>query len=187
MKQFRFNYSEKFTQVLEDFAKSHSTEDRKEFRQSWISLRNKNTEIFQEEICRIQRQGYDGDIDKKIFESIRYYYRKKILKQPTKTSKTSKTSKPKLGGFSREIKQWMDIHIKNIIVQETENLVSPAEAFDDFCRENREEITKEVFRLKSKVNKQVNKQLDPAEITDKFKKSYKNRYYKLHETNKLDK
>jgi len=179
MKQFRFNYSEKFTQVLEDFAKDHSTEDRKEFRQSWISLRNKNTEIFQEEIRRIQTQGYDGDIDKKIFESIRYYYRKKILKQTskTKTSKTSKTSK--LGGFSREIKQWMDIHIKNIIVQETENLVSPAEAFDDFCRENREEITKEVFRLKSKVNKQ----LDPTEITDKFKKSYKNRYYKLHETN----
>lgn len=174
MNQFRINYSENFTQVLEDFAKNHSTEDRKTFKQNWISLRNKNTEIFQKEISQIQNQGYDGDIDKKIFESIRYYYRKKVLKQTTKISKISKT---KLGGFSREIKQKMDIHIKNI-VQETEYLVSPADAFDDFCRQSQEEIAMEVFRLKSKVNQE----LDPNEITIKFKKSYKNRYYKFYGT-----
>jgi len=173
MNQFRINYSENFIQLLEDFAKNHSTEDRKTFKQNWISLRNKNIEIFQKEISQIQNQGYDGDIDKKIFESIRYYYRKKVLNQTTKP----KNIKTKLCGFSREIKQKMDIHIKNI-VQETEYLVSPADAFDDFCRQSREEITIEVFRIKSKVNQE----LEPNEITIKFKKSYKNRYYKFYGT-----
>jgi len=176
MKQFRINYSDQFTQVLENFAKKHSTEDRKTFKQSWKSLINNNEEIFQKEISRIQDQGYDGDIDKKIFESIRYYYRKKVLKQTNEITKNkNKNNKKKLCGFSREIKLNMDIHIKNI-VRETEVLVSPADAFDNFCTQSQKEITNEVFRLKSKVNRD----LDPIEITIKFKKSYKNRYYKFY-------
>jgi len=174
MKQFRFNYSEHFTKVLEDFAKHHSLEDRKIFKKSWSIVRNNNPDIFEKEICRIREEGYEGDIDKKIFESIRYYYRKKILKQKPKTKNQQLENKPnKLCGFSREIKQKIDIHIKNI-VQEMKNLVSPATAFEKFCIQCEEEITTEVFRLKSKA-KQI---LDPLEITIKFKKAYKNRYYK---------
>jgi hypothetical protein len=176
MKSFRIDYQEIFVQLLEMFAVVHYNEERKLFKRNWDILRNTNTEIFNIEIERIKNQGYNGNIEKKIFESIRYYYRKKILKQSNNVEcKETSHRKNKLCGFSREIKQLMDNHIQTIA--NIECIISPADAFDGFCKKNEDGIEKEVYRLKSKTKQP----LDVDEITIKFKKAYKNRFYKFYQ------
>ena len=51
--------------------------------------------------------------------------------------------------------------------------INPAKAFENFCSTNMDEITDEIFRLKQRII------LKRDEITMKFKKSYKNRFYKI--------
>jgi len=177
MKSFRIDYHESFVQLLEMFAVMHYNEDRKLFKRNWNILRNNSTEIFNIEIERIKNQGYTGsNIEKKIFESIRYYYRKKILKQANNVEcKEVSHRENKLCGFSREMKELMDNDIR--MMADVECIISPADAFDGFCKKNEGGIEKEVYRLKSKTNQP----LDVDEITIKFKKAYKNRFYKFYQ------
>ena len=176
MKQFRIDYLESFVHLLEEFVLMHYNEERKLFKRNWDILRNTNTEIFNIEIERIKTQGYTGNIEKKMFESIRYYYRKKILKQTNKIECVETSyCQNKLCGFSREIKQLMDNHIQTIA--NVECIISPADAFDEFCKKNEGGIGKEIYRLKSKTNQL----LDADEITIKFKKAYKNRFYTFYQ------
>ena len=179
---FRFNYSESFIKILKEFAEKHSLEDRKTFKRSWIELTELKKDVFKKEIEKITEQGYTKDIEKKIFESIRYYYRKKILKniqepiineshnqqtiiQSVTNKETNKETnkKQKLKGLSKEIKKTIDIQILETVHRE---VVSPAEAFDHFCNKYIQDLTEEIYRFK----KITNKLLDSEELTNKFKK-----------------
>ena len=62
----------------------------------------------------------------------------------------------------------MDYHIINNIKSEN---YKPSEGFDDFCKINIKLLTTEIKQLcKSGID-------DPHEIRNKFKKTYKNRYF----------
>jgi len=181
VKQLRFEYSEKFTKLLEEFTKEHMNEDRKTFKTKWISWKEENQTIYDEEIKKIKDDGYAGDTDSKIFESVRYYYRKKQLRlyksnQPKNqtTEYLPKQKTQKLKCLSKTIIQSMDKHMKVIVLENTID-VSPASTYRNFCETNIIEITKEVYRLKGITKAQ----LDPVEIEVKFKKAYKNRFYKF--------
>lgn len=108
-------------------------------------------------------------------------------------------------GLSKEMIKWMDLHIMKLVynntvvpvtieskplavIQENKPVIEknkpndvvlisktkPASAFDNFCQNYINEITREVYQLKKK--KVI---LNPNEITLKFKKAYKNRFYKI--------
>jgi hypothetical protein len=179
LKQLRFEYSKQFTELLEDFSKTHILDDRKTFKTNWKSWKEKHQNIYDDEINKIQNAGYNGCPHAKIFESVRYYYRKKHLKIENNQPKQNKT-KQKLTGLSKTIKNAMDNHMKRIILQNnninnnTDNIdLSPAATFTDFCKTNIADLTLEIYRLK----KITNAQLDAVEIEIKFKKAYKNRFY----------
>ena len=96
----------------------------------------------------------------------------------------------------------MDEHIYIYIKKETEtenktnkeethkNIISPAKAYEDFCNENRDALLEEIkeYRKKvlveQKVQKIINKdieiiddRLNPNILSEKIKKTYKNRLY----------
>ena len=56
--------------------------------------------------------------------------------------------------------------------------LKPTISFTNFCNENQETIEKEIEFLYKVKNIKIDK-----EINEKIKKTYKNRYYKIRETN----
>ena len=177
LQTYRFTYSNDFTKELEYFSKIHKYDDRKTFKEEW-------TKWIQEEniknLIEIEKQtsineNYQGDIMDKIFKSARYYYRKK---KENMQEEEQKQKNENFTGLSKEILKQMDNHIHQMIkthLDKTINIskINPALAFDEFCNKHMIEITDEIFRLKDKII------LKEKEVNTKFKKSYKNRFYKI--------
>jgi len=190
--QLRFDYSQDFAEKLANFAKENINKDRKTYKANWTFWKNTNSDIYNSEIQHILNQGFDGNPHEKIYESVRYYYRKKLLK-PTIPKKQIPTKK--LAPLSNEIIEQMDKHIEEYITQsnnpknqsQNKKYISPAAAFSDYCETNQKHITKEIYRLKKVEENKKNNLLDPLETENKFKKSYKNRFYKICTSERITK
>ena len=179
LKTFRFIYSGEFIKELEYFSKIHQFDDRKTFKDAWSSwIKEDNIkELINQEMENSISQGYKGDIMDKMFKSARYYYRKKT-KQEENSEDDEENEEKNFAGLSKDMMKRMDEHINTIIkrfidIDTSVSLVNPATAFEDFCKTHIKEITDEIFRLKDKMI------LKPNEVNLKFKKSYKNRFYKI--------
>ena len=177
LKTFRFIYSNDFSKELEYFSKVHEYDDRKSFKEAWTLwiTEDKIKKQIDQEIEKSNNEGYKGDIMDKMFKSARYYYRKKQKKE---TKKENETEDNNFSGLSKDMMRIMDNHIIIIIRKYIDektaiSLVNPAIAFDNFCKTNIKEITDEIFQLKEKIL------LEPEKMNIKFKKSYKNRFYKI--------
>jgi hypothetical protein len=174
--QHRFDYSHDFAEKLASFAKENINEDRKKYKTNWMFWKTTNINIYNTEIQHILNQGFAGNPHEKIYESVRYYYRKKLLKP---TTPKNQSPKQKLAPLSNEITEQMDKHIVEYTSQSNTNkkYISPAAAFSHYCETNQTQITKEIYRLKTIEENKKNNLLDPLETENKFKKSYKNRFY----------
>jgi len=186
---FRYTFTKEFTEVLFQFAKVHQYDDRKIFKEewnTWIKTDDINP-LINEEIKKMNNDGFDGDVMDKMFKSARYYFRKKST-----MPKDEKERKVYIG-FTKTILEEMDKHILTQInaniKQKNDTLISdisPEDAYNIYCDENKPSIVKEMLLLHSKSasNSESGVQtLDSKEISDKFKKTYKNRFYML-KTNK---
>ena len=80
MNVFRYKFSETFLQHLKQFTYEHYTEDTITYRLSWNAWVLLNTEIINSEMKRLKSLGYDGNIEKKMYKSTRYWYKNKINK-----------------------------------------------------------------------------------------------------------
>lgn len=185
----RFVYSDDFTREIEYFSKIHQYEDRKTFKESWKKwIEEENIKpLIEYEIKNAAEKGYKGDIMDKIYKSARYYYRKKkldVFKKETHNTE-EEDGESNYAGLSKEMIKTMDSHIVYIVYCNVESedkkinkemLISKTKAsnaFDNFCKNYIAEITREIYRLKEKII------LEPREISLKFKKAYKNRFYKI--------
>ena len=55
----------------------HQFDNRKDFKEAWkLWLENHEKEVNNEK-SRIEEMNYKGNIEKKLFKSVRYYYKKK--------------------------------------------------------------------------------------------------------------
>ena len=161
---FRYKFSDAFIEDLSKFSRIHQYEERKTFKESWNIWVEDNNEIVSSEIKRLNELGYDGDVIDKMYKSARYYFRKKCTEK-----KTPQLRRDYIGS-SKKLRDAMDSHIfKNI----NNNDYKPSDGFDDFCKNNIKLISEEVKELcSSGIN-------DPLEIKNKFKKTYKNRYFMI--------
>lgn len=210
-----FSFSKQFTKMLEEFSYKHQNEGRIEFKKSWINwIENENIKLDIESEIKIlvnekDFKGTKDDIYSKIFNSVRYYFRKKILhrytltcKEPPFTTHEGKgnkrslseepllikgpLAKDKLGPLSKSIIKCMDTHVYEYIIKQTiknnqtqlsvTSVANPADSYEDFCINNKNELLKEVGLLYKKEAKPHVK-----EVILKFKKAYKNRFYKTRE------
>lgn len=182
MKTFHYKFSDNIIDLLFYFAKLHRFDDRKTFKESWNEWVKEEyiSILLNDEIKRISNMGYKGNILNKMFNSTRYYYRKKKEEQP------EKKDRKKYVRFSEEMLRIMDNHImeqlqNHIKKEKQENndeigiiQVSPCEAYFHFCENNKVSIENEI--------KQMIHQTDISEkneLSNKFKKTYKNRYFKI--------
>jgi hypothetical protein len=79
LKTYRFVLSEHIVAYLNQFAKKHQHDGRKDFKENW-QIWIEDEEIkpeLNEEIKRLRNDGFVGDALDKMFKSTRYYYRNK--------------------------------------------------------------------------------------------------------------
>jgi len=197
----RFNYTDEISDLLNNFAKEHQNDDRKKFKSEWNEWIKKEyiNEKINTEIKRLENLGLEDDILDRMFKSVKYYYCKKLQNR----IKPSCKAKPQIKMYttlSQTILKIMDEHIYIYIKKETENktkneenqknTISPAKAYEYFCNENRDALLEEIkeYRrkvlLEQKVQKFINKdieiiddRLNPDILSEKIKKTYKNRLY----------
>ena len=164
---YRYKITNEFMSDLFVFSKIHQYDKRSDFKEAWEKWMIENSELIDSEIRRITNLGYDGNIVDKMYKSARYYFRKKS------TEKKAPKERRTYINIQKELLNSIDDHIlKNI----NNNDYKPSEAFKDFCSENIDSLREEVNNLVSNGFKNAN------EIKEKFKKTYKNRYFIL--TNK---
>jgi len=160
---FRYKLSDTMMIELSNFAKIHEYDDRKDFKEAWNKWVEEYNDLVSLEVRRLHELGCEKNILDKMYKSTRYYFRKKTTeKKVPKKRCTYKT-------INKNFIQLIDDHIINNIAKED---FKPSIAFELFCSENTEILTKEIKELIEKKGL-----LSTKEIKNKIKKTYQNRYF----------
>ena len=164
---YRYKFTEDFMADLYKFSKIHQYDDRKDFKEAWTVWTEENSDIIDVEARRLLQLGYDGNILVKMFKSARYYFRKKS------DQKKEPKQRRQYITVSHDLLETMDTHIlRNVGTPEYQ----PKNGYVVFCNENE-------TLLKAVIDKIAESGItDKETITNKIKKTYKNRYFML--TNK---
>ncbi len=184
----RFNLSKDLTDELMYFSKLHQFDDRKAFKEAWIKWKENenNKTLLDLEICRLENDGFEGNTEDKIFKSLRYYFKKKVSNESSE--KISPKKRKQYESLSEDFLGKIDEHIynqlqSNIIskTKTTENTilissVSQANAYYDFCLNHKDIIQNEINLL---IQKNSEKKYTSIELSNKFKKTYKNRFFNI--------
>jgi hypothetical protein len=189
LKTHRYEFSEYAMTQLNYFTQVHKYDERKAFKEAWEKWIKTDdiAQMIASETQKLLNEGFNGDVEDKMFKAVRYYFRKKPAEK-------EQTPRKKYVGFTGKILTAMDSHIISKIkenLQEqnqttTENYdknydknpdkkhfksnVSPDKAFNDFYSTNTEIIQKETELL------QQDETMNNEAIELKIKKTYKNRY-----------
>lgn len=157
---FRYKLSDEFSCELYKFAKIHKYHERETFKEEWNKWTRDNDDIINIEVRRLLELNYKGNILHKMFKSARYYYKNKknIVIKPKERRKYISMDKT----FIIEIDKHIHANIN----------IPPSVSFTNFCLENHHIIDIETRKL-------CESGLDKNEISFKFKKTYKNRYFIL--------
>ena len=191
---FRFKLNEDIINLINNFAIIHQNDDRKTYKQEWSKWFIENNAVLEEEIIRLTRLGYLGNIEYKMFNAGRYYFRKKELKgkndnvQPhvqTDVKKKQRIYTP----INHEVINAMDNHINASILNIDKKLnlkFKPADGYDDFCKTHinlLKPIIKQMIYNQMESSSELSKNNNNNNnnisliIISKIKKTYKNRCF----------
>ena len=167
---FRFNFTPHMVDELYTFSKVHQYDDRVTFKEEWNSWVLLNIEMINRETEILKAAGYIGNVIDKMYKSVRYYFRKKP------TTKSEPKKRCLYISLSPEILNLMNTHIYSLINTKE---YTPAIGYDSFCSLHQVCIKKELTYLCTKTK-------DITYIQNKFKKTYKNRYFIISRNNTDD-
>ena len=185
LKTHRYEFSEYAMTQLNYFTQVHKYDERKAFKEAWEKwiITDDIAQMIASETQKLTSEGFNGDVEDKMFKAVRYYFRKKPAKK-------EQTPRKKYVGFTGKILTTMDLHIiskikENLQQQDQDqdqktpekpdkkhfkSNVSPDKAFNDFYNTNTEIIQEETELL------QQDETMNDEAIELKIKKTYKNRY-----------
>jgi hypothetical protein len=170
VKTFRFKFSEDVMREISEFARIHRYDNKDDFKEAWSKWIGDNARLISTEHERLSAMGFDGDINKKMYVSARYYFKNKtdVEEAPKKRRKYVTIDKAYI--------KLIDGYINSAITNGDDNVYKPANCFQEFIQENEEQTAELVRKLATDDN------LENADIISKIKKTFKNRYFVL--TNK---
>jgi hypothetical protein len=156
---FKFVFSKKCMDELEEFTKTHISEERIQFKKSWLkwTIEDINQAMILNESLTLLAKGCQENIINKMFLCVRFYLKKKKLcdKEMNIEIKEEISVEIKTKHVSNNILSLVNNHIK----ENLSLLISPANLYKDFSMLYEKELS-----------------LLPRDII-KEKKTYKNRYY----------
>ena len=174
-KIFRFKLADETMSLITQFAKIHQNDDRHTYKAAWQGWLMEQRGLLETEVLRLKALGYTGDVEDKMFKAGRYYFRSKKAEEEEK----EKEKKEKKGVtkkkreyiiMNHQIIQAMDEQLQNII---NDTKFTPADGYRIFCENNINILRTEIIRLTQ------NKTITAEKMSEKFKKTYKNRYFSL--------
>ena len=163
-KTYRFKFCDSVVNSINTFAKLHQYDDKNTYKEAWAEWIDDNEDEIRRESERLISSGYNGNILTKMYKSGRYYFRNKPAIPSDPKNRREYIS------ISHSMLDDMDEHIKMHYISPE---YTPAIGFDDFCNSYKHNIVIEIKLFASMGF------TDPKEITAKFKKTYKNRYFQL--------
>jgi hypothetical protein len=164
---FRYNFDDVVMGQLTAFAKVHQHDDRKTYKESWKLWLEENEDLVKGEITRLNELGYKGDVIDKMYKSARYYFRKKSNVKPDPKKRRKYIS------MEHELITAMDNHI---IRNMNNDEYTPSSGYSKFCPFHIEII-------RSEINRMLEIGISTEDISLKFKKTYKNRYFIISRNN----
>ena len=159
MEIYRHKFSKQFQEKIEDFSGQHKYDDYKTLKEKFKEWSDENKLCIMEEERRMKNNGYEGNMEDKIFKSSRYYFMKKSNEKKDAKKRKKYTSKNDL--LLNSVKR----HI------ERTEMSKPSEAYDDF-------VTKQKGLLNIIKEELINSEdYNKKEAELKIKKIYKNKFY----------
>ena len=160
----RFNISPEMTEKLQDFHNINKELGKKEYKKQWSTFTQDNSDIIAQEQRTLMNAGFTGDINQKLFTSVKYYLSKKS------NEKTDPKERRTYVHIDKPILEAMNDHI---VTNKDNDGYTPAIGYSSFCENYEQELIIEKNRLK------MVSELTDKEIEFKIKKTYKNRYFIL--------
>ena len=189
----RFEFSNEIIEHVAAFAQLHQYDDRKTYKEAWTEwmANNEIAALFNAEVKRLTDLGYKGDVADKLYKSGRYYFRQKtygfqgtsraeplcpnLSLQPEPMGVRGALIAPRRYVLlSRELLAAMDDHIERGLRQQTD--FTPAKGFAEFARGT---DGTHVASYHSEVARLSEIMPTGEAVSDKIKKTYKNRYFML--------
>tara|TARA_Y100000389_G_scaffold195359_1_gene226686 strand:- start:529 stop:1095 length:567 start_codon:yes stop_codon:yes gene_type:complete len=171
-KIFRYKFSNDINEMLSNFGRLYSYSNDEDFDKYWNEFLVNNDELISKEYERLKEQGYNGNINDKLYKSVKYYWIK-IHKLDNNNDNNHNNHKSE-----RNNETYITINIdllnkiNNYIDETLINNVSPNQSFNNFCKTYDEDINNEINKIKEKYN------INNKDICkEKIKKCYKNKYY----------
>tara|TARA_Y100000816_G_scaffold244963_1_gene192772 strand:+ start:57 stop:551 length:495 start_codon:yes stop_codon:yes gene_type:complete len=159
MQVYRYKFSKSFQEKIEEFSGQHKYDDYKTLKEKFKEWVDENKLNIMEEERKLRNNGYDGNIEDKIFKSSRYYFMKKSNERKEVKKRKKYTSK------NNKLLEEIKMHISKT------KFTKPSEAYDDFVTKY-EELLNNVIKELISTN-----EYDKKEAQSKLKKIYKNKFY----------
>ena len=201
-KIFRYKLSDDIMAIISQFAKIHQFDDRHAYKEAWARWLVDQQDTVDREVMRLQQLDYAGDIIDKMFKAGRYYFREKTAIKKHDEDEDGANHHDKVNAtdnhnandnanngvkkdagkadkrrtyivMNHELIQVMDSHLQKMMKS---NEFKPELAYIHFCDNHVELLRKEIGRLMNE-NKHTN--ISGNQMSAKFKKTYKNRYFIL--------
>jgi hypothetical protein len=190
LQTFRYTFHVDLVNEIGAFSKIHQFDDRKTFKESWNEwLQDDNIRsLINNELKKMRQNCYEGDLLDKLYKSARYYHRKKKIA----TDKPEHKRKD-YESLDTDVLETMDNHVRVKIKEclhvsnvedgeDNKNIdiskISPADSFMHYCEENQEIILNYLWKHFSTTDSKITKN-DGKLVFNKFKKTYKNRFYNI--------
>ena len=162
---YRFKFSDSFMDLLRTFANNHRYDEPAVFKERWLrwSCNEINIKHIVNEEKRLVDSGYKGDMEDKMFKTVRYYLKNKSVekKEPKKRRKYI--------SISKYIIESMDEHIEEIAMIQN---MKPAMAYNNYSSNDEYSDS-----MDDELNRLINLGMNDISALNKIKKTYKNRYY----------
>lgn len=161
---YRYKLEPHIVEAVSRFAKVHQFDKRADYKEAWALWCNEEDGMIEREVNRLAVLGYEGDVLDKMYKAGRYYFR---------TKKTNDDKKPKKRrhyvSMDSSILDAMDEHITS---NYDSDCFTPANGYDWFVNHYKILLMNEIKRL---IEEEP--ELQSNYISNKIKKTYKNRYY----------
>ena len=184
----RFTYSEPFNHLLKDFASIHRHDSHKDFQEEWSDFIQREKTLFTKETLNMIQSGYKGDPYVAMYKSARFYYRNLFVN----SNDDRKKNKPKRSyiTFPHTLIDKVDTFIKQQIAQQLKYIdddnfttsISPSDTLKAFYTDYDYDIKNAFEHIINKYKDTPNQvNIIEVNLNQKFKKMYKNRFYKIQE------
>ncbi len=147
--------------LLEDWVSIHKYDENEIFQEHWQFWCRSNEMTIENEREYLENKGCDKDIYDKMYKTVRYYLKNKS------DTKTEPKKRRNYISLDKDFIEDIDSHIVNIGYT-----IKPQKAYENF-------IINEHYneRIQETIDELKLYELNEDEITNKIKKTYKNRYF----------